>query len=94
MKVESWMIKDIFSIGYDAGIRDALVAMKKHSVRHLPVVENGQFLGLVTLGDLKQAVTQGRDVYVRRMTEAEASSEPALAQVRQALSAPRIILAP
>lgn len=56
MKVESWMIKDIFSIGYDAGIRDALVAMKKHSVRHLPVVENGQFLGLVTLGDLKQAI--------------------------------------
>lgn len=50
------MIKDIFSIGYDAGIRDALVAMKKHSVRHLPVVENGQFLGLVTLGDLKQAI--------------------------------------
>jgi len=28
------------------------------------------------------------------MTEAEAASEPALAQVRQALSAPRIILAP
>lgn len=56
MKVESWMVKDIFSIGYDAGIRDALVAMKKHSVRHLPVVENGLFLGLVTLGDLKQAI--------------------------------------
>lgn len=49
---------------------------------------------MTLLGDLKQAVTQGRDVYVRRMTEAEASSEPALAQVRQALSAPRIILAP
>jgi len=56
MKVDSWMVKDIFSIGYDAGIRDALVAMKKHSVRHLPVVENGFFLGLVTLGDLKQAI--------------------------------------
>lgn len=56
MKVESWMVKDLFSIGYDAGIRDALVAMKKHSVRHLPVVENGLFLGLVTLGDLKQAI--------------------------------------
>lgn len=56
MKVEAWMVKDIFSIGYDAGIRDALMAMKKHSVRHLPVVENGLFLGLVTLGDLKQAI--------------------------------------
>lgn len=49
---------------------------------------------MTLLGDLKQAVTSGKDIYVRRMTEAEAASEPALAQVRQALSAPRIILAP
>lgn len=49
---------------------------------------------MTLLSDLKEAVAAGRDLYVRRMTEAEASSEPALAQVRQALSAPRIILAP
>ena len=49
---------------------------------------------MTLLTDLKQAVAGGRDIYVRRMTEAEAASEPALAQVRQALSAPRIILAP
>ncbi|MGV3621774.1 MAG: hypothetical protein ACO1OB_13200, partial [Archangium sp.] len=46
------------------------------------------------LTDLKAAVVAGRDVFVRRMTEAEASSEGALGQVRQAMSAPRIILAP
>ena len=56
MKVESWMIKELITIGRDAGIRDALLVMKKHSVRHLPVVENGLFVGLVTLGDLKQAI--------------------------------------
>lgn len=49
---------------------------------------------MTLLTDLKQAVAAGRDIYVRRMTEAEAASEPALAQVRQALSAPRIILSP
>ena len=49
---------------------------------------------MTLLGDLKQAVASGKDIYVRRMTEAEAASEPALAQVRQALSAPRIILSP
>ena len=47
---------------------------------------------MTLLAELKQAVAAGRDIYVRRMTEAEAASEPALAQVRQALSAPRIIL--
>jgi hypothetical protein len=48
---------------------------------------------LLLLGDLKTVVESGHDVCVRRLTEAEAASEPALALVRQALSAPRIILA-
>ncbi|HDP25023.1 MAG TPA: CBS domain-containing protein [Deltaproteobacteria bacterium] len=56
MKVESWMVKDVITIGRDAGIRDALMVMKKYSVRHLPVVENSLFAGLVTLGDLKQVI--------------------------------------
>lgn len=49
---------------------------------------------MTLLTDLKDAAVAGRDVYVRRMTEAEAASEPAMALVRQALSAPRIILSP
>jgi acetoin utilization protein AcuB len=56
MNVESWMVTDLVTIGKDAGIRDALTVMKKYSVRHLPVVESGVFIGLVTSGDLKQAV--------------------------------------
>jgi hypothetical protein len=39
------------------------------------------------------AVEQGADLYVRRLTEAEAASEPALALLRDALQGPRIILA-
>ncbi len=49
---------------------------------------------MTLLTDLKEAVGAGRDVLVRRMTEAEASSEPAISLVRQSLSSPRIILAP
>ncbi len=50
------MVTDLVTIGKEAGIRDALTVMKKFSVRHLPVVEGGLFIGLVTSGDLKQAV--------------------------------------
>jgi len=56
MKVESWMVKDVITITSNAGIREALTVMKKHSVRHLPVVDGGAFVGLVALGDLKQAI--------------------------------------
>ena len=56
MKVETWMVKDVVTIGSNAHIKDALMVMKKHSVRHLPVVDSGSFVGLVALGDLKQAI--------------------------------------
>ncbi|MCK9262227.1 MAG: CBS domain-containing protein [Desulfomonilia bacterium] len=56
MNVESWMVTDLVTIGKEAGIRDALTVMKKFSIRHLPVVEGGLFIGLVTSGDLKQAI--------------------------------------
>src|SRR5262249_37043028 len=39
------------------------------------------------------AVDQGAELYVRRLTEAEAASEPALALLRESLQGPRIILA-
>lgn len=56
MKVESWMVKDVVTITSKSAIKDALMVMKKHSVRHLPVVDKGSFVGLVALGDLKQAI--------------------------------------
>lgn len=49
---------------------------------------------LQLLIDLKGLVASGKEIFLRRLTEAEAASEPALGQVRQAASGPRIILAP
>jgi hypothetical protein len=49
---------------------------------------------LTLIAEVKKQVASGKDLYVRRLTEAEASSEPALAQVRAAANGPRIILAP
>ena len=56
--------------------------------------EAEQMLGaaLNLLEDLKKVVLSGKDVYVRRLTEAEAGAESAMSQLRQALQGPRIIL--
>ncbi|RKH37915.1 hypothetical protein [Corallococcus sicarius] len=47
---------------------------------------------LTLLADLKRSMTASGDVCLRRLTEAEAASEQALAIVRRALQSPRIIL--
>jgi len=54
--VNDWMVRNVITIDPEVGVKDALAVMKKHSVRHLPVVENGAFIGLITSGDVKQAI--------------------------------------
>ena len=48
---------------------------------------------LSLLEELKKISASGKDVYVRRLTEAEAGAEGAMAVLRGALQGPRIILA-
>lgn len=48
---------------------------------------------LALLGDLKKALAAGGELCVRRLTEGEASGEPAMTALRSALQGPRIILA-
>ncbi len=47
---------------------------------------------LQLLADLKAAVDKGGELWVRRLTEAEAASEAPLAVIRQALQGPRLII--
>jgi len=36
----------------DADVREAMRLMRRHAVRRLPVLEDGQVTGIVSLGDL------------------------------------------
>ena len=54
MKVKNWMNKNVVTISPDAGLRDAIEIMHHHSIRHLPVVDNGTMLGFVTESNLRQ----------------------------------------
>jgi hypothetical protein len=102
IKVSAELIKPALAQFDAAKTRDAVkrfgeqVTSKVGNVPPAQGVEEAKLMldaALTLLGDLKTMVAGGKDLYVRRLTEAEASSEPAFAQVRQALSAPRIILA-
>jgi acetoin utilization protein AcuB len=57
MKIMSLMVPNPITIGCDASISEAIDLMKINSIRHLPVVSEGNRLeGFVTLGDLKQGL--------------------------------------
>ena len=50
------MSREVVTVSKKAGIAEALGLLKEHSIRHLPVIEDEQVIGLVTENDLHGAV--------------------------------------
>jgi len=53
MKVKNWMVKEMITISPQQTVEEALQLMKIHSIRHLPVVEEGRLVGLVIESSLR-----------------------------------------
>ena len=55
MLVKNWMSKNVITVNEDDSMQDALKLMKQHTIRMIPVLKNGQLVGVVTDRDLKRA---------------------------------------
>ncbi len=51
-EVSSWMTSDPMTVGPDDQAEDALKTMLDHGFRHLPVVADGEVIGIVSIRDL------------------------------------------
>ena len=51
-KVNEFMAKKLITISPNDDIYEALIKMRDKNIRHLPVVENGKMVGLLTLKDI------------------------------------------
>jgi acetoin utilization protein AcuB len=56
MNIKDWMVKKVVTINRDNLSAEALALMKKHAIRHIPVVDGDQLIGLVTENDLRQVM--------------------------------------
>lgn len=50
--VESVMSNNVVTVSPTASLEEAAQLMSQHQIRRLPVVENGNLVGMVSLGDL------------------------------------------
>lgn len=54
------MTAEVVCIGTSAGIEDAMAVMTERRCRHLPVVDGGRVVGIVSIGDLVRWVSDDR----------------------------------
>jgi CBS domain-containing protein len=59
-KVKDVMSGEVVSIAPDASVHDAATLMADHKVNRLPVVEDGRLVGIVTRGDIVQAIADSK----------------------------------
>ena len=55
------MTSPALTVGPDVEVVDAMDIMTTKKIRHLPVIENGELVGVVTLGDLVRAVLADKE---------------------------------
>jgi acetoin utilization protein AcuB len=53
--VKDWMTENVVTIAPDASVQEAHQLMQEKSVRRLPVIKKGKLVGLLSLGDVREA---------------------------------------
>lgn len=56
MRVEDWMQRRPVTVSPQESLRNAWRIIREHRVRHLPVVERGRLVGIITDRDLRHAL--------------------------------------
>jgi len=54
--VRDYMVSDVETLGPDDSLETAVMLERRFRIRHIPIIENGELVGIVTDHDLKRAL--------------------------------------
>jgi CBS domain-containing protein len=61
------MVRDVVSVKPDNSIEEGMALMTAKRVRHLPVISNGELLGIVSIGDLVKSIISDREFAIEQL---------------------------
>jgi CBS domain-containing protein len=64
-KVSMVMTKDPYCVTPGTSIDEAMSIITSHRFRHLPVIEDGRVLGIISSGDLTHRIVEDRSIEIR-----------------------------
>lgn len=73
---------DLIGVDADADVGEALRLMREHAVRRLPVIEDGQVAGMVSMGDLALEKDERLAAALVRVSLSERAASEVTASVR------------
>jgi CBS domain-containing protein len=61
------MSSPVVTVSRDSSIQDCMRLMTERRIRHLPVVEHGRVLGMISIGDLVKAVIEEQQQTIEQL---------------------------
>jgi CBS domain containing-hemolysin-like protein len=86
MTAEDVVTEDLETIDPDSDVEEAMELMSQRQIRRLPVVDNGELIGMISLGDIavKQDDQQGSGHALQQVSQGVKKSYPPLLPQRRA----------
>ena len=67
--VKEVMSSKLVSVTPDASVEEAMVLMTGKHVRHLPVFEKNNFVGIISIGDVVKLVISNKDFLINQLSD-------------------------
>ena len=63
------MSRGLFHVHPNQTVNDCMAIMSTKKVRHLPVIDNGRVLGMISIGDLVKSIIADQEFVIEQMTQ-------------------------
>ena|SRR5579863_7130182 len=65
--VRQIMTSQVITVSPDNSVQDCMRLMTEHHIRHLPVIEGGRIVGMISIGDLVKAVIEDQQQTIEQL---------------------------
>jgi CBS domain-containing protein len=63
------MTRDVVTVSPDKNLEGCLELMDTHRVRHLPVVEHDQVIGIISIGDIVKGIIEHKEFIIEQLEQ-------------------------
>ncbi len=68
-RVDEIMTVDVFTASVDQTVNKCMTVMTERRIRHLPVVDNDKVVGMISIGDLVQAIIADQQEEIQQLEQ-------------------------
>jgi CBS domain-containing protein len=58
----------VYSVTPDTPVKDCYTLMEDKHIRHVPVFENGKYMGLISIGDVVRCTLSANELYIDQLS--------------------------